>query len=784
MHRIVQSFLIILCSLLFSQLTVQAQDLGTWQSYSSLRPVTFIDEDASGRIWVMTEGGLYSVVNGQIDAIYTRTEGLYGLNASAMSYHEGTNTLWIGFEDGMIQRFDPTTELFEQEASIFRATQFSRRIINTILTTSDKIYIGTGFGVVVYDPQRNIVLETYSNLGTFPSAINVNALFIQGSTVYAGTDVGVAIGNSSTGDLVNPASWTTTSHIDGTSRIVRSLAFFRNTLYAGIGSTNYRYNGTSWQPASELPSEYVRRFRISRSGNRLIAISDTYIRIIENTGSLGSINLPSATFARDFYLDDRSAEQILLGTNSGLYLFTSRTDANPKAIVPPGPFLNFFSGMRVIDGVFISATSPLPGRRASNVSNTGYMVRKGLDWDNRNTATSDVLKQFNTNSLFVSAGSSKHYFFGSWGAGFVMHDVASGQTSVYNFASGANYNPSFSSGFTVIPGMDVDDKGNLWFPVFLASNNVLYQFDPVAKTFKGFQRPPILSTNDHFFGLMNDSFNQKWIPIVDGREIGLGLLVMDLGNLDNTSDDASVVLTQGINNLPNNTVRAILQDRRGEVWVGTAEGLARFIFPNRVIKGNAADRQAERLRIRNQITGDITFFLNRTSITALAVNAANEKWIGTSNDGVYHIREEGSLVSILNHFTTANSPLPSNNIVSLAVDDKTGQVYIATDLGMLSYTDVVMEGLPSMKELKVYPNPYVYEKAKGSIVIEGLSDETRVHILTVDGKLMRQLDVQGGRTTWDALDFAGNRVSTGVYIIVAVDTNGSQKGNGKVVIIN
>jgi hypothetical protein len=516
----------------------------------------------------------------------------------------------------------------------------------------------------------------------------------------------------------------------------------------------------------------------------LIAISDSYLRIIENTGALGSINLPTATFARDFYLDDRSGEQILLGTNSGLYLFANRTDANPKAIVPPGPFLNFFSGMRVIDGVFVSATSPLPGKRASNVSNTGYMIRKGLDWDNRNTATNDVLKQFNSNSLYVSAGSSKQYFFGSWGAGFVMHDVATGQTSVYNPAYGANYNPSFTSGFTVIPGMDVDDKGNLWFPVFLASTNVLYQFDPVAKTFKGFQRPPVLSTNDHFFGLMNDSFNQKWIPIVDSREIGLGLLVMDLGNLDNASDDASVVLTQGINNLPNNTVRAILQDRRGEVWVGTAEGLARFIFPNRVIKGNAADRQAERLRIRNEITGDITFFLNRTSITALAVNAANEKWIGTLNDGVYHIREEGSLVSILNHFTTANSPLPSNSIVSLAVDDKTGQVYIATDLGMLSYTDVVMEGLPSMKELKVYPNPYVYDKAKGSIVIEGLGDETRVHILSIDGKLMRQLEVQGGRTTWDALDFVGNRVSTGVYIVVAVDTKGSQKGQGKVVIVN
>jgi len=784
MQRIILSIFILLVTLFIPFSNIQAQGLGAWQSYSSLRPVTFIDEDASGRVWVMTEGGLYSVVDGQIDAIYSRTEGLYGLNASAMVYHEATKTLWIGFEDGMLQRFDPDTELFQQEASIFRASQFSRRIINTIVSSNDKLYIGTGFGVVVLDPKRNIVLDTYSNLGSFPSAINVNALFVAGNTVYAGTDVGVAIGNSSTGDLVNPASWTTTSQADGSTRIVRSLAFFRNTLYAGIGSTNYRYNGTTWQLATEFPSEYVRRFRLSRSGNRLIATSDSYVRIIETSGSVGSIAIPSSSLARDFYLDDRSSEQILLGTSNGLFLLTTRTDANPKALVPPGPYLNFFSGMRVIDGVFISATSPLPGKRASTITNTGYMVKKGIEWDNRNAATNDALKQYNISSLYVSAGSTKHYFFGAWGAGFVMHDVTTGQTTPYNFATGANYNPSFSSGFTVIPGMDVDDKGNLWFPVFLASPNVLYQFDPVAKTFKGFQRPSVLSTNDHLFGLMNDSFNQKWIPIVDNREIGLGLMVLDLGNLDNPSDDASILLTQGINNLPNNTVRAILQDRRGEVWVGTAEGLARFIFPDRVIKGNSADRQAERLRIRNQVTGDISFFLNRTSITALAVNSANEKWIGTSNDGVYHIREEGSLVTILQHFTTSNSPLPSNNIVSIAVDDKTGQVYIATDVGMLSYTDVVLEGLATMKDLKVYPNPYVYNRSTGSIVIEGLSDQTRVNILTVDGKLLRQLDVRGGRTTWDALDFVGNRVSSGVYMVVAVDTKGSQKGHGKVVIVN
>src|SRR5690606_22994520 len=193
---------------------------------------------------------------------------------------------------------------------------------------------------------------------------------------------------------------------------------------------------------------------------------------------------------------------------------------------------------------------------------------------------------------------------------------------------------------------------------------------------------------------------------VDASQNGRGLLALNQGNLDSASDDTGVVLNQSSNNLPNNKVQTLILDKRGEVWVGTAEGIARFLFPDRVIIGNAADRQAERLRIRNELTGDITFFLNRTSINSIAVNTANEKWIGTQGDGVYHIREEGGLVSILQHFTSSNSPLPSNNITSVAVDDITGNVFIATDVGLLSYMDVVTAGVREMDKLKVYPNPY------------------------------------------------------------------------------
>lgn len=776
--------LVLSCSLIVVDLA-SAQELGTWESYSSLRPVRFVDEDSDGRKWIATEGGLYSIVNGETDAIFTRTEGLYRLNPSAMAYHSGSGKLWIGYDDGMVESFDPDTELFQREDAIFRATQFTRRAVNSIRVGTDRIYIATSFGVVVYDPARRIVLDTYANLGGFPSGTNVNDIAIAGSTIYAATDEGVAIGNPSQGDLVNPASWQNTVHQDFLqSRIVRSVAWFRDRLYASIGQSNFILQNGTWQAINDYPSGPVTRFRLSKSQTRLVAVADGYARIVGSDGSALPVSIPSETTLRDVYLNDSQGEELFVGTAaSGLLRLNSRSDTQPTTLTPTGPYLNLFSGLNVIDGVLISGTSASPGRFASNFINTGYVIRKEGEWINRNRDTNSDMLDFNANSYFVSTGTPDFYFFGSWGDAITMHVVATDETVVLNNDAGAAINPSAPPSFTVVPGMDTDTDGRLWFPVFLGNPNTLYQFDPTTRQFRGFPRYQLVSVSEHYFGLMVDSFNQKWIPIVDGSQNGRGLLVLDQGNLDNTTDDGGVLLTQSSNNLPNNKIQTIIQDRRGEVWVGTAEGVARFLFPDRVIRGNAADRQAERLRIRNQLTGDITFFLNRTSITSLAVNAANEKWIGTQGDGVYHVREEGGLVTIIKHFTNINSPLPSNNVVSVAVDDISGTVYIATDVGLLSYTDTVTSGVRDMDQLKVYPNPYVYDRSDGNITIEGLSDETRIHILAVDGKLIQRLDVRGGRTTWDGLDQFGRRLASGVYTVIAVNPDGSQKGVGKVAIV-
>lgn len=766
---------------------VVSQTVGTWQSYSSLQPVRFIERDASGTVWTATEGGLFSVVNGKPDAIYTRSENLYRLNPSAMVYHEGSGKLWLGYADGMLESFDPKTELFQTDGAIFRATQYSRRGVTAMRATGDRLYIATEFGIVVYDPVKKYVIDSYTNLGSFPSGTPVNDLDVASNTLYAATDLGLAYGSMTSSDLKNPTSWSNSStrELFGTS-VISKLGFNQNTLYATIGEINAQFVNGNWSVASTLGSGVVTRYRRSKSGTKLIAVSNNAVRVIDANGQIGSALVPSGSIARDVYIDDAATEVVYLGTStSGLWQLANRNDSQPKSLTPQGPYLNFFSGCRMIGESLVCGTSQLPGRRTSDIRNTGFVVKKGNTWINKNEATDTTMARTRLNSLFLSAGTPKYYLFGSWGGGLALYDVATGLVSVFTPARGAAYSPSFTqSGYTVISGMDANTAADkFWFTIYLASPTPLALFDPQAKTFRSFSKPSFLSVNDHYFGLMVDGADQQWIPVVDASLNGVGLLVQQLGNLDSSTDDAAILLTQSLNNLPNNKIQALLKDLRGEVWIGTAEGLARYMFPDRVVRGATADRQAERLRIRNTLTGSVSFFLNRTSITALAVNAANEKWIGTRGDGVYHVREEGGLITILKHFTTVNSPLPSDNIESIAVDRQSGQVYIATDIGLLSYMDIVTAGASEMKSLKVYPNPFVYAKNSHAITIEGLSDETHIKVLAVDGRLVRTLDVKGGRTMWDAHDLNGNQLSTGIYTLIALSENGEQKGIGKVAII-
>jgi len=337
-----------------------------------------------------------------------------------------------------------------------------------------------------------------------------------------------------------------------------------------------------------------------------------------------------------------------------------------------------------------------------------------------------------------------------------------------------------SETFAVISGLETDSQGAVWATSRFATNPLYVQL-PGEDEWTMYSKSDAIGSTDEYLELFIDSHDQKWITLQSTSTAGRGLLVLNTEDPGNPDNSFGIKLTDNVNNgnLPNMQVRDIIEDKDGEVWVGTERGIARYVFPQFIINGTSEERRGQWL-LNNDPDAESPFLLRDISVTAMAVNSANQKWIGTANEGVWLLNESGS--EILKHYTVDNSPLLSNVIRDIEVYDNTGEVYISTELGLSVYSDTPTTPVQTMDNLKVYPNPFLYDR-HNSIFIENLSETTTIRVLGVDGTLIRTIDIRGGRAEWNGLDHRGQQVGSGVYIIVALDPDGDQRGIGKVAII-
>jgi len=250
------------------------------------------------------------------------------------------------------------------------------------------------------------------------------------------------------------------------------------------------------------------------------------------------------------------------------------------------------------------------------------------------------------------------------------------------------------------------------------------------------------------------------------------------GTLGNTQDDQHILRTEVINQ--DNTsydlseFYCMTEDQDGRIWCGTIGGLFVINNPKEFFDDSF---RFEQIKIaRNDGSGLADYLLNGVSITCIAIDGANRKWVGTQGNGVYLISADGQ--EMIHHFLMSNSPLLSNNIQCLAIDPTNGLVMIGTDIGLCSY---MSDAIPPEVELEgdnviAYPNPVTADYT-GPITIKGLTMDCEVKICSSTGQLVWNGTSNGGLITWNGRNRAGKRVSSGVYHIIA----NNQEGNKAVV---
>ena len=220
----------------------------------------------------------------------------------------------------------------------------------------------------------------------------------------------------------------------------------------------------------------------------------------------------------------------------------------------------------------------------------------------------------------------------------------------------------------------------------------------------------------------------------------------------------------GSGSLPSNNVKSLAKDRDGQMWAGTDKGVVVFDNPSAVFSGKNFDAYTpvfERRRL-----------LGNETVTSIAVDGGNRKWMGTKN-GIFLFSPDGTELVI--NFTEKNTPLPTNEISYITAEPNTGEVYIRTPKGMVSYRGTATEGSLKQDEnaVKVFPNP-VRPDFDGQIGIEGLVENAFVKITDVVGNLVYETRANGGTAVWNGKTLAGGRVETGIYLIFSGNKKGEE----------
>ncbi len=225
-------------------------------------------------------------------------------------------------------------------------------------------------------------------------------------------------------------------------------------------------------------------------------------------------------------------------------------------------------------------------------------------------------------------------------------------------------------------------------------------------------------------------------------------------------------------------VYSLAVDKKGEVWVGTDKGVAVFYSPGLVFSNDNFDSQ----QIYIEQEGISQYLLESEIVTAIAIDGANNKWFGTRNAGVFQMSEDGT--KQIHHFTTDNSPLFSNNIFSIAIDAKSGEVFFGTENGIISYRGEATEGPDYQQDtVIVFPNP-VRPDYNGPIAVNGLYQNASIRIADAYGNVVYEGKALGGQAIWNGKDYNGQRVATGVYFVFSSSEKGDYTKVAKILFIH
>ncbi|MBT8328038.1 MAG: hypothetical protein KJP21_09980 [Bacteroidia bacterium] len=726
------------CLIIFLAIGAKAQDntpIGTWRMhlpYNSVRQII----ETEKQLYVLAEQGVYTfdLKSGEV-TLLTKVDGFSETEVAYIAYSKEYNTLVLAYENTNIDILKDGTII--NLPDIYNFSIVGQKNINDVKIYDNLIYVATSFGFVVFDIEKEDVVDDFQNLGSNGTKLSINSIAKHNDSLFLGTIEGLkfAPADDELVNLKNFTSWKTKGAFDSAFL----LQEFNDILYFVNDSILYGYNG-NFSPIEAGVKKDYKSLKVSQSklvvcrwlGVMTIDENNLKEEITENFKYFATLDFQGNLWSGGFY------SGLVKRTPSGAYSWTT----------PQGPFgINCYdmvgqgNKMWVTSGGHTSAYSPF-------YIGYGYYLYEDGKWTNKKDNDPFVGNMLDLTNIYIDK-SLDEVWIGSFGSGLVQF-VDGNPVAKYDHTNSAISTAPGDA--DVAFGMGKDSKGNLWVSNYETERAL------VVKRPNG-NWEDFNVTTKKLGEMIVDEFDNIWAIVP--RSSGEGIMVArENGN----GTVKHRILSSGINkgDLPNNNVLAIALDKDGEIWVGTEEGVAIFYNPSLVFEGGP---NADAQQIIIDDGEDIGFLLGTEVINDIKIDGANRKWIATNN-GAWLVKEDGSAVE--QHLTTKNSPLPCNKVICIGIVPKTGEVFFGTECGIASFRGDATEASNLHENTIVFPNP-VHSNYDGVITITGLPEDATVKIADVAGRVVYELVATGGTAVWDGRNFNGERPQTGVYLIFSAN---------------
>ncbi len=741
----------------------------SWSGYFSYTSIKDISQ-GNDRIYAASENAVftYDLTTNEIETIST-VNGLSGELISTIHYSEAHNLLVIGYETGLIEIVQDGEENILTVVDILdkQVIPPNQKNINHFDEYNDSLYISTEYGISVYNLATLEFGDTYF-IGAGGTQINIAQTTVAEPYIFAATaSNGIKRALLENENLIDFQQWTTIQN--GNFKGIQKLG---TELYvANTGNTVFNFN-----PNGGInPVGNFNDIVDFQTFNDVLTITATasihaYTEGFQQQASVTSVSefdyrlLSGYAFNNVFYM----------GTSEDGILAVPFDSNQAEQILPDGPLSNQGFSIDTSPGQLwmnygdVSVTfNPFP-LTFKGISN----LREGI-WTN--IPYEDLAAKFNTdvNDLVrvkINPNNFEEVFMTSYQKG-LLQIIEQQPTTLFNETNSPLEITTTSTGGVEgirLFGMDYDNQGNLWFTQSRIAEGL------IKRTPEGqFQRVDVsdIVNTDSELALTEVVTTPQGYVFFGTAQSGLA------GYDQNQNKFNRITEGEGNGNLPSVYIRALALDKQNRLWIGTFEGLRVLFNTGGFFEENADVQAQEIIIVEDGVPQELLF---EQSITQIVVDGSNNKWIATGNSGVFYVSSNGQ--ETLLRFTKDNSPLPSNNIQDIAIDEFSGVVYIATNKGLVSYNGTATAPRENLDEVYVYPNP-VRPSFKGNVTIDGLTANATVKITDIEGNLVFEETSEGGSILWDTTAFGKYKVASGVYLVLISTEDALETKVAKIMVV-